>query len=286
MSIKKSPWLALLALLIGFGIGLSYTWIIAPVKYVDASPYTLREDFKDKFRTAIAAAYASNLDIERARARLSLLGDDDSSQSLTAQAQRMVAEGESATAIQQVAMLASALQGQTTVPNSSTVTSLPETNQPPASQVVEVIPSPAISLEPTTVDVETTPQAILTPTPRPSRTPTQTLGAPFQLLSQDTVCDRSLEEGLLQITVSTITRKQIPGAEIIVSWNNGEEHIFTGFKPELGNGYADFVMTPNVTYTVRMADGGTAALEISSPECTNSDGDPYSGGVSINFQRP
>jgi hypothetical protein len=86
--------------------------------------------------------------------------------------------------------------------------------------------------------------------------------------------------------VTDIRRQQIPGAEIIVTWNNGEEHIFTGLKPELGYGYADFLMAPDVTYSVRMADGGTPASDLSAPLCTDTDGEPYLGGHLITFQQP
>ena len=111
MSMQRFPWAWLAALLAGFGIGLAYAWGISPVQYIDAEPRVLRSDFKDDFRSAIAAAYASNADLERARARLALLGDPDPYQALTAQAQRMLAAGEPAKTVQQVALLASALQG-------------------------------------------------------------------------------------------------------------------------------------------------------------------------------
>ena len=62
------------ALLIGFGLGLAYSWLLAPVTYVDAHPALLRADFKDQYRIIIAASYASNKDLPRAKARLDLLG--------------------------------------------------------------------------------------------------------------------------------------------------------------------------------------------------------------------
>jgi hypothetical protein len=105
-------------------------------------------------------------------------------------------------------------------------------------------------------------------------------------VGQDTVCDPELAEGLLQIVVINATRRQIPGAEIIITWNSGEEHIFTGLKPELGNGYADYLMAPSMTYSIRMADGGTPAVDISAPACTATDDSTYLGGIKITFQQP
>ena len=276
-------WL-LLALVLGFGSGLAYSWAIAPVEYVDAEPLVLRDDFKDDYRAAIAAAYASTGDLERARARLTLLGDPDPSQVLTAQAQRMLAAGESSEVVQQVAMLAAALQGELAAnPPTPTLTSSPEPSSQPISTLTSTpeagLPTPEI--EPTNTSIP-----LSTATARPTRTLTPTLGAPYQLVGQDTVCDPELAEGLLQIVVKNVTRKQIPGAEIIITWNNGEEHIFTGLKPELGNGYADFLMAPDVTYSVRMADGGTPASGISASTCTATDGSTYLGGLLITFQQP
>ncbi len=286
MKIKHFPWEWLLALVAGFGLGLAYAWVIAPAQYIDAEPHTLRDDFKDHFRTAIAAAYSSNADLERARARLALLGDPNPSQALTAQAQRMLATGASPDTVQQVALLASALEGQVTVisptaltvnPNSSGVSILPINTAKTQTGTPESI----LATEPTS-----TPIPDLTATPKPSRTPTPTLGAPFQLVGQDTLCDQELAEGLLQIVVTNASRKQIPGIEIIIIWTGGEEHIFTGLKPELGHGYADYLMENDVIYSIHMADGGTPASDISSPGCTATDGNPYSGGVRITFQQP
>lgn len=289
MTENRFPWAWLLALVIGFGIGLAYAWVIAPVQYVDAEPRVLRNDFKDGFRSAIAAAYASNADLERARARLALLGDPDPYQALTAQAQRMLGSGEPPESVQKVALLASALQGMqpVAIEPSPTETTISTSNPEQTSLAVgtDMVTAETTELA-TETDPISTPAQLLTATPRPSRTPTPTLGAPYQLVGQDTVCDPQLEEGLLQVVVTDLSRRQIPGAEIIVSWNSGEEHIFTGLKPELGHGYADFLMTAEVAYSVRMADGGTPAAELSAPDCTATNGEAYLGGLRITFQHP
>jgi hypothetical protein len=289
MTVKRFPWTWLLALVIGFGLGLAYTWAISPVQYVDAQPRVLRNDFKDDFRSAIAAAYASNADLERARARLAQLGDPDPYQALSAQAQRMLAAGEPTESVQKVALLASALQEMQPEPVEAATTETPSLSNTP-EQIVQPIGTEtetAETLEPTAEAEPTSTSApAQTATPRSSRTPTPTLGAPYQLVGEDPVCDPELEEGLLQVVVTDLSRRQIPGAEIIITWNNGEEHIFTGLKPELGHGYADFLMTPGVTYSVHMADGGTPASELSAPDCTTTDGEPYVGGIRITFQQP
>jgi hypothetical protein len=287
---RRIPWEWLIALIVGFGLGLAYAWIIAPVEYVDAEPHLLRADFKDHFRSAIAAAYASTADLERARARLALLGDTDPAQALSAQAQRMLAVDESPEVIQQVALLASALQGGN-APSPQVAVSFTPPNtqeastQPTSNAAIAATFETTMTGEPTG-EPTATPIPLQTATPRPSRTPTPTLGAPYQLVGQDTLCEPELAEGLLQIVVTDARRQQIPGAEIIITWSGGEEHIFTGLKPELGHGYADFLMTPDVIYSVRMADGGTPASEVSTPTCTAAGGSSYIGGYRITFQQP
>ncbi|GAB4505285.1 MAG: hypothetical protein Fur0043_22800 [Anaerolineales bacterium] len=282
---KRLLWLSLLALAVGFGLGLTYAWLISPLRIADDSPRALRADFKDHFRAAIAAAYASSGDLERARARLALLGDPDPAQALTAQAQRMLASGESLESVRQVALLASILQGQQVAPPSLTISpTVPAALSNSLAITTTSTPAPVILVTETQPPEASLP--IATSTPRPTRTPTATLGAPYQLVGQDTLCDSDLPEGLLQVIVLNAVRRPVPGAEIIVAWGNGEEHFFTGLKPELGKGYADFVMAPETMYSVRMADGGTPASDLSAPLCTATDGSSYYGGLRITFQQP
>jgi hypothetical protein len=277
----RFPWEAILALLIGLALGLLYAWMLSPVQVVDSNPSALRADFKDQYRAVIAAAYAANNDLPRARARLALLGDPDAYTALSAQAQRMLANGEPFQTIQQVAQLASALQG-----SQPTATI---TLTPPARQTAG--PASATSLPSTASDTSTpaeteTPLPYYTATLRATRTPIPPPGAPFELTAQDTLCDESLPEGLLQVITMTTARRQLPGIELILSWAGGEEHFFTGFKPELGNGYADYQMAPGVTYTLRAADGGTPLAGLTPPACTAQNGEAFFGGLRITLQRP
>ena len=173
-------------LIVGFGVGLAYAWVISPVQYVDAEPIALRDDFKDHFRSAIAAAYASNEDLERARARLVLLGDTNPSQALTAQAQRMLAIGESPDSIQQVARLAAALQGLATSVSSTEVVLIPTNDSQLSSQPINTVnaTAPAETVQPESTPASTaeeinTPIPELTITPRPTRTATPSAGDPL-----------------------------------------------------------------------------------------------------------
>jgi len=281
---KRFPWELIVGLIIGAALGLSYAWIISPTRYIDAIPASLRADFKDQYRIAISAAYASTSDIQRARARLALLGDADSVQTLSAQAQQMLANEADIKTVNQIAQLASDLQGKNIAPPVHTQTIF----TPLANTTL--IPSPNVTENPPqteSVSATEQPQSpISAVTPRPTQTPTATSGAPFTILSQETVCKSNLTEALLQVYVIDSHRRPIPGVELIVTWDGGEDHFFTGFKPELGNGYADFQMQANVSYTLRVGSGGTPATNLTVPVCPSANGNTFNGGLSITFQQP
>jgi hypothetical protein len=285
MNERRFPWDMLAALIAGAALGLAYAWIISPVQVVDAAPEALRVDFKDQYRAVIAAAYASNGDLPRAQARLALLGDADSYQALSAQAQQMLAADGSPETVRQVAQLASALQGPapTTLVVPSTRTKV-ATTKPSTS--LAVTSASATAFETSTPFETETPIPFFTATARPTQTPIPPPAKPFELASQESVCDENLSEGLLQVITQTAARKQIPGVELILSWAGGEGHFFTGLKPELGNGYADYIMSPGVTYSLRAADGGTPITDLTPPACLAANGSTYFGGLLITLQRP
>lgn len=281
---KRFPWELIVGLIIGAALGLSYAWIISPIRYIDTIPSSLRADFKDQYRVAISAAYAATSDIQRARARLALLGDEDSLQALSAQAQQMLANGENVETVNHIAQLASDLQGKNIAQsvNTQTVfTPLANTTLMPLPNVTD---NPPQTESVSTSDQPQGPPS--TATPRPTQTPTNTAGAPFTILSQETVCKSNLTEALLQVYVIDSRKRPLPGVELIVTWDGGEDHFFTGFKPELGNGYADFQMQSGISYTLRIGSGGTPATDLTVPSCPSANGDTFNGGLSITFQQP
>jgi hypothetical protein len=281
---KRFPWELIVGLIIGAMLGLSYAWLISPTRYIDTVPSSLRADFKDQYRIAISAAYTATNDIQRARARLALLGDEDSLQALSAQAQQMLANGGDFETANQIARLASDIQGKNIAQPVHTQTIF----TPLANTTL--LPLPNVTDNPPQTESVSTPDQpkgpLSTATPRPTQTPTATSGAPFTVLSQETVCKPSLTEALLQVYVIDSHRRPLPGVELIVTWDGGEDHFFTGFKPELGNGYADFLMQSGISYTLRVGSGGTPATNLTVPSCPSTNGDTFNGGLSITFQQP
>jgi hypothetical protein len=317
MNDERGSWYLLTAIILGIVLGLLYSWAIAPAEYVDTPPFSLREDFKDQYRTLIAIAYNNTGDLPRAQARLRLLKDENPALVLVAQAQRYLAAGENTREAQSLANLASALglaptslptqPEYTATPGSTRTSTLPPTvtdsPTPEPSQTHTPSPFPEISFTATTTPtresatgptrtptISSTPRDTLppteTPTLTPSKTPTATLAPPFVLNNQVMVCNSLIGEPQLQVFVSNAAGVGIPGVEIIVTWNSGEEHFFTGLKPDIDIGYADFTMAPDVNYTLQAAEGGQLITNLTAPDCTDDAGDPFLGSWRLVFSHP
>lgn len=287
---RRFPWEWLLGLGVGFSVGLLYAWVVSPVRYTDTTPDTLRADFKDQFRTTISAAYAATGNLPRARARLGLLGDPDSIQALSAEAQQMLAAGGSFEAAQDIARLATDLQaGVASILPPPTAPPLPPEAAPSGGipvQATAVSTNPAGLAGAPMVSPTATAAVTATATPRPTRTPVPTAAAPFEVASQERVCSPDLADGLLQITVLDGRGHPLPGIKVTISWSSGEEQFFTGLKPDIGEGYADFRMESSTTYSLLVGGTGTPVRGLSAPACSDSAGQTYTGGLRLTFQQP
>ena len=294
MNDNRGPWYILTGLVIGAVLGLLYAWAVQPVQYINTTPASLRSNFKDQYRSLIALAYVSNGDMVRAKARLELLKDENTYRALAEQAQRTLAEGGFPQEARALGLLAAALGG--TSQDEAISFSSPEAPVTPS-----LTPNPTLNNTPTTTGANptstvSTTVSIGTPqltktlnytfTPLPTRTPTSTPGAPYILESRDMLCDPNLEEALIQVVALDAADQPVPGVEIVVNWEGGENRFFTGLIPELGLGYADFRMTPGTTYTLRLAEGGQPVTDLSPPECENNRGERYFGTWALLFVQP
>jgi len=100
------------------------------------------------------------------------------------------------------------------------------------------------------------------------------------------VCNPDLGQPLIQVQAYDAAGQGVAGVEVVVTWEGGENHFFTGLKPELGAGYADFTLTPGITYTLRLAQGGQPIPNLSAPECQNESGERYWGTWLLTFVQP
>jgi len=301
MSDERGPWYILTGLILGAALGLVYAWLIAPRTYADTSPASLQAEFKDRYRAMVASAYLADGNFTRAKARLELLKDEDPIQVLNEQAQRSLSEGAAPRESQALGLLAAALGQGGPTPSSELLTQDPAlTATHTANPETSLTASPALSSpNPVTETAPANPpeaSATETPavsrtlratgTPLPTRTPTPTPGAPFVLKDQTFICEPSLEEPLLIVLAESTTGQPLSGVEVIVNWEGGEDHFFSGLKPELGLGYADFAMTPGVVYSLRLADGGQPISDLTPAECETPRGERYWGTWQLLFNRP
>ncbi|GAB4580144.1 MAG: hypothetical protein Fur0022_28830 [Anaerolineales bacterium] len=311
---RAFPWFILTGLILGAAVGLIISWLIAPTEYINTSPASLQETFKDQYRALIAASYAANGDLARAQARLALLQDPLIADTLAAQAQRALASGVDTKEVQALAQLAAvALAPPASIPTAAPLTQFPtppplptETPSlsPSATSTHTPTPTPTLSdtvtplPETPTLQTETGTPATPTPsiptrtvtpsiTPIPSNTPTPvpTALSPFILEERTLICDPNIA-GPLLIIHTLAGEEGIPGVEIILNWPEGEEHFFTGLKPELGLGYADFAMTPDITYTLRLADGSQLITDLTAAQCETGDGEMIWGSWDLLFIQP
>ncbi|HEY3476748.1 MAG TPA: hypothetical protein VGK56_19170 [Anaerolineales bacterium] len=290
---RRFPWGALLlALLIGAGLGLGYAWILSPRPVTTALPSALRADFKDQYRSLVAAAYAATGNLPRAKARLSVSGDVDPVEALNGQAQRMLARAQPFERADQVVALAAALvEGANGASLATPTLGLVSagntfTPSPVASNALSSLPTETPEFSRTHIVVVETQITAAESTVGPTSTFTPTPGEPFVLTGQETTCDTNLPEGLLQVIVLNRNRRQLSGVEILITWEGGGEQFFTGLKPELGNGYADYTLSPDIIYNVQLARGSEAASGITVPDCQTPDGEAFVGGIKLTFQQP
>jgi hypothetical protein len=296
----------LTGLVIGAVLGVLYAWVVQPVEYTDTKPVSLRADFKDSYRALIAAAYMANGDLVRARARLVLLGDKDIYRTLAEQAQRTLAGasaslsggsgmqearalGVLAVALGQPPSTLAATGGVATGAPAADLTPSVTATITPTLQLTPILSAtPAVSAGQTGTPEAGRPAASPTPTITllPTRTFTPTPGSLFALKSEELNCDSILKTPLIVVQAYDAAGQGVPGLQVVVSWEGGESRFFTGLKPELGLGYADFSMDPGVVYTLRLEEGGQIVPNLTGTECESEGGERYWGSWVLIFEQP
>ncbi len=274
---RQPPWFLLTGLILGLGIGLLISIVISPVRYTETSPASLAEAHQDSYRWLIARAYQANGDLVRASQRLTLLGDALPQEALAAQAQRMLAADEDVESARILADLASALATAAAQPAQSASAAPPVAVSPQAGQP-QASPDQAAAAR--TSQPTRTPMPTFTPRSNPTQLPT--LGAPFVLDNRQDVCDPSLQQGLLQIELKDAQGQPAAGVQINIAWEGGLDSFYTGLKPAISPGYADFVMAGGVVYSLRVGGNSETIKDLSAPQC---EGGSYLGGLRLEFSQ-
>ncbi len=283
MNEKRGSWYLLTGVVLGLIIGLILSVTVIPVKYINTDPSTLSAAGKDAYRIMVAQAYLAEGDGGRARARLALLKEANSSEAVIAQAQGMLAESGSDAQARALALLAAAVSEPslsiTPLPMLTPLAVVTLPTEPPATS--------GITTAETTQGPTSTPGA--TNTPRPTMTPQPTLGSPYVMQGEaTTICDPLPAVSLLQIIVLDSSGQAVPGVRIEISQaSGGVETFYTGLYPEVSLGYADYQMQPDAVYTVRIGESGQPVSNLSAPVCGNdANNKPTYGSLRVIFQQP
>jgi hypothetical protein len=284
----RGSWYLLTGLIIGIVLGVVYTRVLQPVRYIDTNPASLSSEYKNQYRVLIAKAYMADGDLVRARARLQLLHDADIFRTLTEQAQQTLAHNGASTDARALGLLAIAL-GQTPPGAGQAIT-----QAPPISTSTRLLSTPVDISRAADSTPEDTPSIQVTSEPlslSPS-SPTQaeptaaTPAGDFVLLAKSEVCDQRLQEPMIQISVSDASGSPVAGILVIVTWAGGEERFFTGLKPEMGLGYADYTLDPTFFYSLRLGENGAPLSNLSAVSCKDSQGNIFWGALSLKYGQP
>lgn len=233
----------LLGIVVGLVAGLVYGWVVQPAGGRETAPVSLRADFQEEYVALIAAAYAADGNLVRARARLSLLPGAEESDRIAALAQARLAAGRPESEVRALALLAEDLLGREPTPTASPTSSR-------ATPATRVPPTAVATSRPTS-------------TPAPSPTP----GAPFVLESRRLVCDDPAPEPRLQVIILDASGEGVPNRLVRVIWDAGQDQFYTGLKPERGIGFGDFTLAADTEYAVQLADSDVIVTGLRAEGC-------------------
>jgi hypothetical protein len=274
-SFKRGQILFVVAgIVVGLLVGLFVTWQVWPVQYYDTDPVDLRQEHKDDYVVMIAAAYDQDDDLESATARLDELGFEDAKQIVLGLFQRY-GEAGYRDETRSLARLAYDL-GVTDVallPYIEQPTPTPEpipTPQPTPTEVV-IPTATATPAQPTATPTETPPEPTSTatqppptptntPTTPPEDTPTPTVAADldYQLVeTSDLGCTADRDGDYILVYVRDGDDRGVAGVEVLVKGPGIEDSFFTGLKPEIGPGFADFLVATPGSYSAEVVGGKT-----------------------------
>lgn len=273
----------LFGFLVGLMLSLTYGWVLDP-RPRPVSPADLRAEDKAFYMRLIALAYAKNNNLEQAQQRLAAFEAADVASNVAALTEQYIQQERDVRDIKALVALSEALGQTTSVMAAFIVTPTPlPTNtptpaptptprpthtptpkaSPPATPAPSATPTKTPTRRPSRTSTATpTPTAsrtpTATPTPTATNTPTPGPNSPFGLAQSVVLCDDSGSGGLLRVYVRDRLGAGVPGVQVKITWSGGEDSFFTGFKPEIDLGYADFQMRPDQQYDLTLANVETA----------------------------
>ena len=284
MNEKRGSLYLVTGLVLGLLIGVLVSQYLLPVRYTDTEPATLRSDQRELYRSLVARAFLVEADTRRATTRLQLLNDPTIVEDLIAQAQTALASPDGQQEARAMALLAASLSqpGLMITPLPARVT--PIVSLPATATSTSALPTVAATFTATMPPPTPTPGS--TQAPPATVTPLPTQGSPYQLLSREEVCSSPDDAPLLQVIVQDSQGNPVAGVKIEITLvNSAPTYFYTGLYPEISSGYADYGMTRDGVYSLRVGEGGSLVTGLQAPQCS-SEGTSYTGGLKLVFQQP
>ena len=266
--------LLIFGLMVGIAAGLAYAWGVSPVVEYDTEPWQLRQSDKAHYVVAIMLDYSYDGDLNQAVDRLLALQlEGDPIQAVANIACNLASAGyiDSNSGLRAVRTMMTFYQLQGKQGCADTL--LPSLQEPPPTTIVEVVIPTATFVPPATKTP--TPDGPSAPTPTPFRVvvPTAAPQTQYILANISTFCS-SAASGVIEVEVQDAEGEGVPGQQVRVRWDAGNDTFFTGLKPERGPGYADFTMTAGNGYTVDLPGRADPISEpLAAVRCTTDDGE-------------
>lgn len=265
----RFPLLALIiGLLAGLAAGLFYAWFVNPVTFVNISPDQLRVEDQREYVLLVAEAYEQDNDVDRAQDRLRRLGMRDPVAWVALQADDALLSGAPSDRVRALTTLAEALGAEPMAAEVFSGTSAP--TSPPAvteepTPTFEGMPSPTLPAD--SVTASPAPTAGM-----PTATPDLFPETDLSLSEREILCEDEIPGGQIQIWAFDEAGRGIPAIEVRVEWEGGEETFFTGLKPAISPGYADFQMEADREYTITLVGLAEPVVGVESAACTTPSG--------------
>ncbi len=254
-------------LVLGLVLGLVYAWVVNPAQLTRTYPGLLRSDHRHDWVRLAALSYVADGDLERARARLETVEEEDVDQAVITLIEGYAAAGRSPDTLRRLTTLAEALHVDTPAMSVygsdlraadipvSPASALSPTPTPTFTPLPTATPTASPTLTPTPTPTPTLSQ-ILTPSPTPTPSATPSFFSRLALVEQEQLCERH-QVPQIQVVVEDENGEGVPGVEIWLLWSDGADRAVTGLKPAHSPGYADFNAGPDVAYTVSVDGLGT-----------------------------
>ena len=265
----RFPWIALfIGLVLGLMTGLYYAWFVNPVTFVNIAPDQLSVEDQREYIQLIADAYLQEQDIGRARERLAVLGVRDVAELVSVQADSALLRGADTGQVRALSTLAEALGGQPLAADvfSGTVQ--------PTSETAEITRVPTGT--PTTTATPEAQQPTATPTlETPTATPVLFPETELSLVELEEICVEGPTAGRIEVYVRRDDEEDaagVPGIEVQVAWENGQDTFYTGLKPGIDPGYADFVMEAEQRYQLTLVGLSEPVVGLESSGCRTTEG--------------